>query len=243
MTRKPEQIISDQVHFWEHLRKTEMRGATPPPFWHSITVSRAFGANGSALAAELAHRTGFSVWDKELVQAIAEVSGADERILRTLDEHRRRAIDDFVHTALQHGRHSNLKYLRSLMRVVHALAEHGSSIIVGRGANFICKPGAVLRLRVVAPLDERVRRYAAEHSVPDREARRAVEQQDAEREDFVRYHFRRDSADPTEYDLVLNAAVFDLDRMAELALEAYAARFGARPPAPSDAPRVTAATA
>ena len=79
MTRKPEQIISDQVHFWEHLRKTEMRGATPPPFWHSITVSRAFGANGSAQAAELAHRTGVSVWDKALVQAIAAVRGAHSR--------------------------------------------------------------------------------------------------------------------------------------------------------------------
>lgn len=233
MVRSPEQIIRDQVRIWEHRRDMERQGAARPRFWPCITISREFGAQGAALADALAGRTGFGLWDLALVEAIARESGGDERILRTLDERRRKAIDDVVHAALEHGRHTNLKYLRSLMRVVHTLAAHGSSIIVGRGANFICKPGSVLRVRVVCPLDIRVRRMAEREKIDEREARRLIVQRDAERADFVRYHFRQDVADPVCYDLVLNAGTYALDHLTDLTLAAYEAFAGARPPVPT----------
>jgi cytidylate kinase len=227
MARKPEQIINDQVRTWDHRRKLADRGEAPPRPWPVITLSRPFGASAASLAEALSRRTGFAVWDKELVQAIATQSGGDERILRTLDEHRRKAVDDVVHAALQHG--TNLQYLRSLLRVVHTLAVHGSGILVGRGANFICKPGEALRLRIVAPLDLRVRWYAAQHRLDEKQARRVVEQADAERADFVRHHFKADPADPTHYDLVLNAGTFALDPLVDLVLHAYEVKFGKRP--------------
>ncbi len=230
MGRKPEQIIGDQVRIWEHFQAMERHGEPAPRFWPAITISREYAARGAALAAVLAERTGFTVWDKELVHAIAEEIGGDERILQTLDEHLRNSIDDIVHAALQHGRHTNLKYLRSLMRIVHTLAAHGNCIIVGRGANFICKPGTVFRVRLVSPLDVRAHRYMEEKQVREREARRAVEQMDAERADFVRRNFRYDVADPVHYDLVLNSGTFALDQIAEQVLSAYEAWHGERPP-------------
>lgn len=228
MARRPEQIIDAQIRAWE--LQQAPRGGTPPPEGHPlITISRAYGARGAALANALAHRTGFAVWDATLVQAVAEEVEGNKRLMETLDEHRRKAIDDFVHAALQHGRHTNLQYLRGLMRVVHTIAAHGDALIVGRGANFICAPGTALRVRVVCPLDVRAQRIADKEGLDDRQARRRIEEVDADRADFVRHHFRHDTADPVNYDLVLNSDAFNLEQLADLTLAAYAARFGTYP--------------
>lgn len=237
MARTPEQIIQDQVRPWDHLRAWEARRERPRRHWPIVTLSRQFGAPITALADALARRTGFAVWDRELVQAIVEETGGDERILSALDEHRRAAIEDMVHAALQHGRHTNLAYLRSLMRVVHGIADQGAAVVVGRGASFICKPGTALHVRVVCPLEERVRHYAAQAGCDEQQARCVVEQEDAGRAEFVRYAFHRDVADPAHYDLTLNAGVYAPEALADLVLHAYAARFGACPPEPAPAAR------
>jgi len=225
-----DQMISEQVKRWvQHGQEAQHQGEGPSA-WPAITISREFGARGAALATVLGRRTGFKVWDRELLHAIAEEGGGDERLLKSLDEHHRKAIDDAVHGALMGSQHTNTQYFRALLRVVHTIAAHGKSIVVGRGANYMTKLPAVLRVRVVAPLDLRVRDYARQHALSEKEARQQVEQQDADRADFVQYHFKRDIANPGDYDLVLNAATYDLEQMADIVLTAYQAKVGKRVP-------------
>jgi hypothetical protein len=228
MTRTTEHIINQQVLAWSQQQAIVERGGRKPSYWPVITISREFGARGAALAEVLADRTGFSIWDKELVEAVAEESGGDERVLRTLDERAQRMIMDAVRGALT-GRYTNLLYLRTLMHVVHTIAAHGSSIIVGRGANYICKPSQALRVRVVCPLKQRIRGYAERQEMNLAQARRIVLQRDAERKDFVRRSFKRDVAAPSDYDLVLNSGSFSLSQLADIVFDAYEAKVGRRP--------------
>lgn len=228
MTRAPEQIINEQVLVWSQQQTIIGQGGKPSSFWPIITISREFGAQGAALAQVLAKRTGFAVWDKELVQEVAAGTGSDVRILRTLDEHRQKMIEDAVRGAM--GRqYTNLQYLRSLMRVVHTVAAHGSSIIVGRGANYICKSTPLLRIRVVCPLERRIQGYAERQGIDRRQAQQIVAQKDADRADFIRRTFKKDVAEPSDYDLVLTSATYTLDQLADIVLVAYEARFGRRP--------------
>lgn len=221
--RSPERIIEDQVRYWSMKSRVPEERTTE---WRPvITVSRAFGAQGDALGRELGRRTGYTVWDRDLVQAVANAANGDVRIMETLDERRRKVIDDAVRGFMRGLDHTNTQYFRALVRVIRTISEHGQAIIVGRGANYLVAPGRALRIRLTAPIEWRIERYGARHGLPVAEVRDQVRKMDAERADFVSYFFRRDIADPDDYDLVLNAQTFSVDSMANLVLEALKTRF------------------
>lgn len=219
-----DQMITEQVRAWSR-REAEARHKADGP-WPVITISRQFGARGAQLASVLGKRLGFEVWDKALLNAVAEQSGGDVRLLKSLDEHHRKAIDDAVNGILRGSQHTNTQYFRALMRVVHTIAAHGKSIVVGRGANYICKSPSILRVRIVCPTEENVRGYAERMGLTPKEARKEIERMEAIRADFIHHHFRRDINNPADYDLVINAGSLDLEQMVELVLAAYAVKTG-----------------
>lgn len=225
MPRSLDQMIGDQIRRWETPAPPASHPPGPGPV---ITISREFGARGAALAAELGRRTGFRVWDREIVQAVAEHTGGAVELLATLDEHRRRMIEDAIGGLLLGAPHSNLPYLRGLLRILRTIAAHGDAIIVGRGANYVIAPEQALRVRVVCPLADRVAGFAERQGISPAEARRTIVRMDAERADFVRFHFRQDLTTATDYDLTLNAGTLSLAAMRDLVLAAYAARTGRR---------------
>lgn len=227
--RTPERIIEDQVHLWALQRQS-----VPEPvqsFRPVITISRSFGALGDSMGRELAERNGFAVWDRDLVQAVAQASGGDVRIMESLDERRRHAIDDAVRGFLRGLDHTNTQYFRALVRVIRTISEHGSAIIVGRGANYLVSQNRAFRVRVTASAAWLVERFAARSGMSLHEAKDHVKRMDDERRDFVTHYFRRDISDPTDYDLVLNAESFPVSSMVGIIDAAYALRFDGAGPA------------
>ena len=225
-----DQMITEQVQTWAQREAESNVTGEVPGAWPVITISREFGARGAALAAVLGAQIGFKVWDKDLLHAIAEESGGDERLLASLDEHRRKAIDDAMRGALTGSRHTNTQYFRTLMRVVHTLSAHGKCIIVGRGAHYISKARGTFRVRVVAPLEVRVRGYAQREGLTEKKARKKIIARDTDRADFIKHHFKRDGSNPSDYDLVINAGVYTLEQMAGIVLAAYEAKIGKKLP-------------
>ncbi len=223
-----QQVVERQCRRWEILREHRAK-EEKPAHWPVITIEREFGARGEALGRVLAERSGFTFWDGELVHAVAEQSGANETILRSLDEHRRNVIQESIQGALLGGRHMQSEYLRGLMKLLGTISAHGASVVVGRGAQYILPPETALRVRVVAPFETRVRGYAQRHSLDEGRARAEVERSDAERLHFVRKLFSRDAAVASDYDVVVNTGTFDLEQAAGIAIEAYGAKFGRRP--------------
>jgi Cytidylate kinase-like family len=223
-----QQMVERQCRRWEILRDHRAK-EEKPAHWPLITIEREFGARGEALGRVVAEKSGFTFWDGELVHAVAEESGASETILRSLDEHRRNVIEESIQGALLGGRHMQSEYLRGLMRLLEAISSHGGSVVVGRGAQYILAPETALRVRVVSPLEVRVRGYAQRQSIEEGRARADVERSDAERLYFVRKLFSKDAAVASDYDLVVNTGTFDLEQASGIVLEAYGAKFGRRP--------------
>lgn len=231
MARKQQHIIDEQIRTWRFEQDALRRRSTSGRAWPLITISREFGARGRALADELAHRIGFTLWDRELVEAIADVSGGDRAIIAMLDERHRKAVEQMVFGAVIGGpKHTNARYFNTLLRVVRAIEQKGGSIIVGRGASYICSPESNLSVRVVCPVQERVRAYAEREDVAIDEAQRLVTERDRERADFILHNFREDVGAPTSYDVVINSGTYDLAAMGDIVLAAYVAKFGKRPP-------------
>ena len=221
-----DQMITDQVQIWsQHEGEARLKGEVPG-VWPIIAISREFGARGAALAALLGQRMGFRVWDKDLLNAIAEAGGGDVRLLKSLDEHRRKAIDDAMHGTLMGSKHTNTHYFRALLRVIHTIVAHGKGIVVGRGAHYISKSPEILRVRVVCPLEKRVRGYAEREGLTEKKARKEIVGRDADRADFIQHHFKRDIETASDYDLVLNSGTLSLEQMAEIVLAAYETKVG-----------------
>jgi cytidylate kinase len=64
------------------------------------------------------------------------------------------------------------------------------------------------RVRLVAPLDMRVKRFATRHNMSVEEAREKAPEIDRERAEFVENHFHARVEDPTRYDMTLNTEHF-----------------------------------
>ena len=221
-----DRLITEQVLTWSMNEAKAKKKRETPEEWPVITISREYGARGRSLANELGRRIGFKVWDKELLSAIAEEAGADERFLSSLDERRRKMIDDALHGSLMGSKHSNTHYFRSLLRVVNTIGAHGKGIIVGRGSNYIIKSPNILRVRIVCPFEERVSRIAKSEDILEKNAQKLITTRDAERDDFIRHYFKRDAGNSKNYDLVLNSAAFNIDQLADMVLLAYEKKVG-----------------
>jgi len=111
-------------------------------------------------------------------------------------------------------------YVHQLVESLMSLASLGECVIVGRGAAQILPAETTLRVRLTAPLRDRIRVIQKREGLSPDEAGRWVSRRDAERAQFVKDHFHKDPADPGLYDLVLNSARFDVSSCADIIVEA-----------------------
>lgn len=224
-------IVERQVKTWQQQKSSAKKTRDlPGRFAQNITISRQFGAGGLALATSLARRLGFTLWDNELVQAIAVETGASEKILRTLDEHHRGGIEDAVQGMLLGSQYTRSAYLERMMKLITTIAAHGDNVIVGRGSQYVV-PDA-LHIRVVCPLDVRVQRYAEKSSLTHREALEEIRRNDADRAAFLRQHYNTDHTNPEHYGLLVNTGFFSIDELTDLIENVYKAKYANRPARP-----------
>ncbi len=83
-----------------------------------------------------------------------------------------------------------------MKQVVLALGHQGDVIIVGHGARFILPSQFGLCVRMVAPIEARIRRVADKANLSLTAARVEVEKTDRERVKMVHRHFGQDVTDP-----------------------------------------------
>jgi cytidylate kinase len=219
-------LVEQRVQQW--MAEQRRRAAEHPvaePSRPVITISRQAGTDGAELARAVAEALGFQLWDQELVQRVAERTGAPETLLRSVDERARGAIEDLLAGILMGDASTQGEYLTQLMRVIHTLAHHGSAVIVGRGAQFVLPPERALRVRVVAPFEDRLRRLASSSGISEAAAQSELEKIDRERLHFVRRHYKRDASDPSAYDLVVNVGTMSASAAVAVIVGAYRAKF------------------
>jgi hypothetical protein len=191
----------------------------------TITISRSFGGRGRAIGELVAKELGLNLYDREIVEQIAERAQVRQKVVESLDDRLVNRIGNWVGEQFETGYFTYSQYLDHLSRVLLTVAAQESAVIVGRGANFILLPDRTLRVRADAPFDMRVARIAASHQLSERDARAKVLQKDAERLAFGRRHFAKDLSLAEHYDLVLNSAVFSEPDCARLVIDAFRRRF------------------
>ena len=172
-----------------------------------ITISRDIGALGDVAASELAACLQWQVYDKEIVDYIARHSHIRHNLVQQMDEKAQSLIHDTVDRLLRMfggGAFGNEEYHVALLRSLATLAAGGEVILLGHGGAFALQGPPGLHLRVTASFGLRVERLSKRWHVSPEEAQHRVLQTDAERRDFIRYHFKVETDDFRFFDAVFN---------------------------------------
>ena len=181
-----------------------------------ITISRQHGCNGSAFAQVLSEQLGFTTFDAEIVEMIANDSHASSRSVATLDEKGRSELSVLLDEAIGYPGLSSVSYFRSLKRVLYTIALHGNAIIIGRGAGMLLPPHKRIALRLVAPLKDRVKHIIAMNECTEKRALSEITKTEHERAQFVSKYFKKNIDDSSLYDAVINTAVVKPDGIVEI---------------------------
>jgi len=162
-----------------------------------VTISRQAGAGGDEIARLLAEELGWKLLDNEVAERLLVEKGFPRVEAETFEE---------KEPGLWH-RFSSRKerYLHFLKMVSYEFARRAGCIILGRGGQilFADVPG-VIRVRVIAPLQDRVARVREESGEDERRTRQAVQHSDNERAGFYRFLFHENWDSPDLYDLIIN---------------------------------------
>jgi cytidylate kinase len=215
---KAEALLRASQH-WQ-ARHQGGAGETERAAAFTVALSRETGARGTSVARALGQKLGWPVYDHELLELIAKEMKLRTRLLESVDERRLNWIQDTLAGFALIPAVSQGGYVRHLVETLLSLATHGACVIVGRGAPHLLPAATTLRVRLVAPVEDRIAVMSRELHVSREEAARHVKTTDRERASFVRDHFQKDTTDPGNYDLVLNSARFSVDECADLLVNA-----------------------
>jgi len=215
-----EALMRANEHWQSRRQEAESSSGRPTPTAFSIAFSREAGTYGAAIARAVGNRLGWPVYDRELLQRIADDLGVHQTLLESVDEKEVGWLRECLESFSSAPTVSEYAYKRRLIETLLSLAAHGECVVVGRGATKVLPAATTLRVRIVAPLEYRIEAVSREHGISREQAARQVEATDRERRRFTQDHFHFDPADPTYYDLVLNVARFSLDECADLVIAA-----------------------
>ena len=114
------------------------------------------------------------------------------------------------------------RYIEAIRKVLRDLANGGNVVIVGRGAHIILEDMPnVLRVGVVANLEDRVVTVMERERLSKEQAAETVRTRDEARAYFFRRFFGiEEPDDPTLYHLVVNTSVVRLDYAADIVIRA-----------------------
>ena len=164
-----------------------------------ITISRQMGSGGIPIAQKVAEKLGYTLVDGDAILEVADQYGLTRESVEQADE----KPPHFVETL--DSKHEIALHLIELIILEYALK--GNVIIYGRGGQDLLDGiQSVLRVRIIAPFEDRVERWAEREWLDPDRARRLVRKNDQQRAGFIKYYFDRDWDDPLGYDLVINTS-------------------------------------
>jgi cytidylate kinase len=193
--------------FEQMKRAKEGRAASAPlkPAF-TIAISREAGALGTTVAKEIGRQLHWPVYDREILDKVAEEMRRPTFHFEGMDERPVNWIENCVRSfASEHHVNSSV-YLKYLVAAVRGLGLRGHCVIVGRGAGYILPRATTVRVHLVAALPDRIKVIMRQHGLIERDAARWVAKTDDDRAEFVRVNLRADPTAGDQYDLVLNTS-------------------------------------
>lgn len=195
-----------------------------------ITIGREYGSGGKYIGERLAEELNLKLYDKELLNKVAEESGMDLNVLEQMDEKQEECFwytfamslyqQDSLETLAEIP--SNEKIFIEQAKIIEELAQKEDCIIIGRCSNVILrnKPDVLNIFVYSSELEFKVKRKMQFGGFEtELEAIKAIERIDKERETYYNYFTKENWGDRKSYDLMIDTSKIGVNKAVELIKE------------------------
>lgn len=225
----PATIVERQMKLWEAEKK---KGQVTPHHAHLtsgleidyITIARELGSGGAQIARMLSDLMKWQVYDREILDYMAQNMKVQLQLLMSVDERTLGWIGDWLVPMFRGKSHEHIRQLRyyeHLGQVLLVLAKHGEAIIVGRGAGHVLPKDKGLSVLITAPTEMRSKRFAKEEDLSLDEAKMQIRKSDKDQIRFVKDFVNKDFLNEEEYDIIFNTEKLYPTSVAKLIWRAF----------------------
>jgi len=175
-----------------------------------LTISREYGSGGREIGRRVADQLGYQYVDKErLFQDLGKGGGRWGKAARELDE--------VCPTVWERYDWQYRGYVAQVESLILDYAAGDRVVIIGRGGAFLLKGiPYCLRVRLVAPLEDRLERIMVQESLSRTAAARLIAQVDGDRACFIKSNYGVDWDEDRWYDMTLNTSALTYDRVVQI---------------------------
>lgn len=214
-------LVERQMRNWELAREQRPTAAAARQtrVEEFVCVSRQVGSAGEEVAGRLGEELGWPVFDREILDAMAGDDTMRRQVYESMDQRDLTWWEEALRSLMQSEFVRN-DYFKRLSQTVLSLARQGRCVFLGRGADLLLPEDLGLRVRLVAPLADRVAAVAAANDLTRREAEAWIARIEAERQRYFRKHFGVELDDPLRFDLTVNLARFSTTETVAMILRA-----------------------
>ena len=194
-----------------------------------ITISREYGSGGRTVGELASKQLGIPLYDKEVVDAMAESCGFSHDFIEEVGEYAS-VTNSFLFSIAVSSRLEGSVNLMSAADQLYAyqanyireLAEKGPCIIVGRCADYILRErDDVLNVFVHADMDFRTKHMAEVYKKPEHAVPKWLKERDNRRKVYYKHYTGRTWSDPHNYDLCLCTSRIGIEHAAKMLTEIY----------------------
>ena len=186
-----------------------------------ITISREPGSGGSEIARRLSKALNMDLIGGQIIQHVADSAKMSRKVIESLDEKEVTFRDTLLMSLFGESRPWPADYLKHLTRVIGTIGAFGNVIIVGRGANFILPQEKTFKVRVIAPLELRIKYIMDDSGYTRAEAEQYVVKRENNGKAFIRKYYNVDVADPKYYDIIINTEKISIGQATESIISAF----------------------
>ncbi|HEY1777478.1 MAG TPA: cytidylate kinase-like family protein [Solirubrobacteraceae bacterium] len=199
-----------------------------------VTISSSYGALGSEVGRAVASELDVPFLDRAIPVAVAEKLAVPLEDAEDHDEALagffERLLSSFAIMGSVYGSAippvdvpDEEAFRAATEQTILDHASSGAAVILGRaGMIVLAEQPHVLRVRLSGPLQARIDQAVARYGLSPEEARRQERENDGARAAWVRRLYGRDVADPSLYDLTLNATKLGVEECVALIVAAAA---------------------
>lgn len=202
-----------------------------------VTISRMYGSGGSEVAEKVARALGWTLYDNEMVDAIAqrsglsasEVAGSEERVPSLVERisgaftlGTPEAMPAFVEGG---ATTPDEEIVAATRAIIDEAVKKGPAVFVGRGAQcLLAERGDGLNVFCHAPMPALIQYAVRNLGISAQDAEKKVHDMNRQREQYVQRHWSRKWMSPLNYHLCIDTSWYGIDGAAEVITRAVRER-------------------
>lgn len=174
-----------------------------------ITISREHGAGGREIGQKLAEKLKVPFYDKEIALLTAEESGLASEFIENVEDKTSLLYNLYLSTE------ANQTAISAQEKVLKKIAEQGSCVIVGRGADHVLSEFNPYNVFVYAPTEFKVKRIMNNYGDDEKLAGENIIKSDKRRAQFYKSVTGKTWAEKSNYNLCIDSSI-GIDKTVEI---------------------------